>query len=338
MNLDDLATLQNLDSARLLTAIDALPSQITAAWEAGASLQLPETWRTPRHAVLAGLGPALVAAEMAASRLAGLCPVPLLVWGDYDAPAFVGPESVVLALSPDGDDDETLSAALMARERGAHVAALTRGGDLAAAAHAGGWPAGDLCGGASAQAASGPLAVGLLGVLSQLGLGPDLSAEVQGAAAAVSDQQASFRAEAPVTRNPAKRMAGQFMDRVPLIIAAEPLAPVARHWKNQVNLLAKAPAFFEVVPDMDHNSIAGTLQPESLVSKYMVLELRTTHAHARAQWLADQTRTVFMTAGFNTDAIDGLGPSPLAHMLTALHYGDYTAFYLAMCYGIDPRI
>jgi glucose/mannose-6-phosphate isomerase len=23
-------------------------------------------------------------------------------------------------------------------------------------------------------------------------------------------------------------------------------------------------------------------------------------------------------------------------MLTALHYGDYVAYYLAMCYGVDP--
>jgi glucose/mannose-6-phosphate isomerase len=43
-----------------------------------------------------------------------------------------------------------------------------------------------------------------------------------------------------------------------------------------------------------------------------------------------------MTAGFNTDAIEGVGRSPLAHMLTALHYGDYVAYYLALCYGVDP--
>ena len=28
----------------------------------------------------------------------------------------------------------------------------------------------------------------------------------------------------------------------------------------------------------------------------------------------------------------------LAHMLTALHYGDYMSFYLAICYGADPSL
>jgi glucose/mannose-6-phosphate isomerase len=245
---------------------------------------------------------------------------------------------VVIAMSPDGDDEETVSAAQAARERGAHVLALTRGGALAAAAHAGGWPSSDPCGGAPALASTGPMAVGLSAVLARLGLGPDFSAEVQGAAEALRAQQADFRAETPVTRNPAKRMAGQFMDRIPFIFAPEPLAAVARHWKSQVNLMAKSPAMCDVVPEMDHHTIAGTLHPESLSTKYMVLALRTAFAHERDQWLADQTRTVYMTAGFNTDAVDGTGSSPLAHMLTALHYGDYAAFYLAMCYGIDPRI
>ena len=43
-----------------------------------------------------------------------------------------------------------------------------------------------------------------------------------------------------------------------------------------------------------------------------------------------------MTAGFNTDVIRGIGPSPLAQLLTGLHYGDYVSYYLAMAYGVDP--
>jgi glucose/mannose-6-phosphate isomerase len=42
-----------------------------------------------------------------------------------------------------------------------------------------------------------------------------------------------------------------------------------------------------------------------------------------------------MTSGFNTGRLKP-GQSPLAHMLTTLHYGDYVAYYLAMAYGVDP--
>ena len=41
-------------------------------------------------------------------------------------------------------------------------------------------------------------------------------------------------------------------------------------------------------------------------------------------------------ADANTDIIDARGDSPLAHIWTTLHFGDYTAYYLAMTYGVDP--
>ena len=38
----------------------------------------------------------------------------------------------------------------------------------------------------------------------------------------------------------------------------------------------------------------------------------------------------------NTDVYDAQGKSPLVHIWTTLHFGDYMAYYLAMIYGVDP--
>jgi glucose/mannose-6-phosphate isomerase len=43
-----------------------------------------------------------------------------------------------------------------------------------------------------------------------------------------------------------------------------------------------------------------------------------------------------MLEGLNTDFIDARGEGPLAHIWSALHFGDYMAFYLAVAYGVDP--
>ena len=43
-----------------------------------------------------------------------------------------------------------------------------------------------------------------------------------------------------------------------------------------------------------------------------------------------------MLEGVNTDSVDATGDTPLAHQWTALLFGDYVAFYLAMAYEIDP--
>jgi glucose/mannose-6-phosphate isomerase len=156
------------------------------------------------------------------------------------------------------------------------------------------------------------------------------------AVAAMRAQQASLRADTPVTRNPAKRMAGQLMGRITAVFASDYLAPIARRWNGQLTEVAKAWAQFAELPEMNHNQVVGTMYPAELVSKFMVLFLRSAHDHPRNRRRAQVTREIYMTSGFNTDEIEAQGQSPLAHMLTALHYGDYAAYYLAMAYGVDP--
>jgi glucose/mannose-6-phosphate isomerase len=43
-----------------------------------------------------------------------------------------------------------------------------------------------------------------------------------------------------------------------------------------------------------------------------------------------------MQEGLCTDFVDARGDTPLANLWTALHLGDYVAYYLALLYEIDP--
>jgi glucose/mannose-6-phosphate isomerase len=45
---------------------------------------------------------------------------------------------------------------------------------------------------------------------------------------------------------------------------------------------------------------------------------------------------VLMVEGFNTDVIQAAGESRMAQQWSMLHFGDYTAYYLAMAYQVDP--
>jgi glucose/mannose-6-phosphate isomerase len=68
----------------------------------------------------------------------------------------------------------------------------------------------------------------------------------------------------------------------------------------------------------------------------MVLFLRASLNHPRNLLRIKATRQIFMVEGFNTDIVDAQGETRLAQQWTCLHYGDYTSFYLAMAYGVDP--
>ena len=66
------------------------------------------------------------------------------------------------------------------------------------------------------------------------------------------------------------------------------------------------------------------------------LFLRAASDHPRNALRARITRQTFMLEGLNTDVYMAHGQSSLAHMWTAIHFGDYMAYYLAIAYAIDP--
>jgi glucose/mannose-6-phosphate isomerase len=142
-------------------------------------------------------------------------------------------------------------------------------------------------------------------------------------------QQETLRAQVPVAQNPAKRIAGQLVWRWVNVYGSGLLAPVARRWKTQLNELAKASAGFKFLPEADHNALAGLENPAALMQT-MTLFLCSPTDHARNRLRVDLTRHEFMLAGLNTDVYRANGESRLAHLWTALHFGDYLAYYLAM--------
>jgi glucose/mannose-6-phosphate isomerase len=176
----------------------------------------------------------------------------------------------------------------------------------------------------------------LLAVLTRLGLLVDPSDEVISAVRAMKSQQQALMAESPISANLAKRMAGQLMDRWPMIIGGGLLAPVARRWRTQISEVGKALAQFEELPEADHNMVAGVMRPEALLQRAMVVFLNASTEHPRLQLRVRATRNVMMVEGFNTDVMEAQGDTRLAQQWTSLHLGDYTAFYLAMGYGVDP--
>jgi glucose/mannose-6-phosphate isomerase len=144
-------------------------------------------------------------------------------------------------------------------------------------------------------------------------------------------------ASVPVVHNPSKRYGGQLVGRWVSVYGAGLLAPVARRWKGQINELAKAAANFEFLPEADHNAFAALINPpDLLMPRTMTLFLRCAADHPRNRLRQEQTRQGFMLEGLNVDGYEARGEGPLAQMWTAIHFGDYMAFYLAIAYQVDP--
>jgi glucose/mannose-6-phosphate isomerase len=333
--MSDVDHFAELDPQGMLAHIDGLPSQLEGAWKLGMSLPWADGPR-PRVVILAGMGGSAIGADLAAAYLAPACPVPLVVWRGYEVPASAGLDALVILSSHSGNTEETLSAFDAARHSQARMLAITTGGELARRCDGDGIPVWRFEHRGQPRAAVGFSFALILSALHRVGLVEAAGGEISIAAEAMRAQQESLLAEVPVAHNPAKRMAGQLMDRHPLIIGGGLLAPVARRWRTQIAEVAKAVAQFEELPEADHNMVAGVGQPDELITRTMAVFLRASLDSPRLAARVEATREVLMVEGFNTDVIEAVGATRLAQQWTCLHFGDYVAYYLAMSYGVDP--
>ena len=336
MDLNNAQAFKDLDPEEMLSHIDGLPDQLEGAWKLGNSLPLP-AWSGIERVVITGMGGSAIGADLLVAYAEAFCSVPVLVHRDYVLPGWAkGPKTLVIASSHSGNTEETLSAFADATQKGCTRLAIATGGALAKAAQDTGAALWTFDHRGQPRAAVGFSFGLLLAAFTRLGLIPDPSEELAEAVQAMRLQQAHIKADVPVTQNPAKRQAGQLLDRWVTVLGSGILSPVARRWKGQISELAKAWAQFEFLPEADHNTLAGSLNPAELLSRTVVLFLKSPADHPRNQLRIEYTQKVLMLDGLATDSYTAKGDAPLANLWTTLHFGDYMAYYLAMLYEVDP--
>jgi glucose/mannose-6-phosphate isomerase len=321
----------------MLSHIDRLPDQLEEAWKAGLSFPLPSTLPRIRRVVIAGMGGSAIGGAILSAYAAPLSDAPITVWRDYLLPAWAkGPETLVIASSKSGNTEETLSAYQAAKKNKCSILAMTTGGKLAADAQKDGVACWKFNYAAQPRSAVGYTFALPCAAAARLGLLPDPARDIALAAAAMRIQKKAIGAGVPAAKNAAKRLALKCAGKSVILFGADCLAPIARRWKGQISEIAKAWAQFEELPELDHNTVAGTVQPKEVIDRAVVIFLRSKFNHPRNNLRVDFTRKLFTRQGWQTEEVKASGSAMLAQMYSILHLGDYTAFYLAMVYGTDP--
>ena len=337
LDLDHLERFRELDSDNLLGWIDSLAAQLEEAYRIGLTLPLPAN-RQYRGVVLTGVGGSIQAADLFSAYAAPFCPLPVALHRDYDLPKWAsGEEVLVVALSLGGNAEETLAAVEAAHQRGCEVLAAGRGGKLIELAEQNDDPFWKVNFAGPPRASVGWFFGYLLALFFRLGLIPDPAQELMAAVETLQAQQAKIGADVPTRQNSAKRLAGQVVARWVSIFGSGMMAAVARRWKAQVNELAKAWAQAETLPDADYNAVEGVTHPEELIPRAYAVFLHSGSDHARNQLRTQLTQQSMLLEGIPTDIITARGATRMEQMWTAVQYGDYFAYYLAMIYGSDPN-
>jgi len=328
--------MERSDSFGALGALWDLPAQCARAFALADNLELSDDGPLT-NVVVTGLGGSAIGGDLLRVWGAGRLSVPVAVNRDYRLPAFVAADSLVFCVSYSGNTEETVAAYREAREKGARVVVLTSGGVLRDLAAADGVPCVGVPGGISPRSATGYLFLPMVKILFRLGLVEDPGPAVRELVTHLEEVRARIGPDVPLERNPAKQLARSLYGRLPVIWgAAGTTEVVAQRFKGQINENAKAPAYWNVLPELDHNEINGFSGPPEVLRLLAVVLLRDPEDHPRVALRMDVTRRIVAEqVGLVTEMTAG-GEGALARTYDLVYRGDYTSVYLAFLYGVDP--
>lgn len=336
MDLNDAQAIRKMDPEGMADRIAEIPRELKAAWEGSAGFSLPPDYRNPTNVVVLGLGGSAIGGDLVRSLVLDEAPVPIEISRDYCPPAYVGPGSLVIASSYSGNTEETLSAYAAARARGAKVVVVSTGGRISALADEHGAPRLSFDYKAQPRAAIAYSVVLLLRILGAAGLIADKQAEVAEAADVLNGMLAALNERVPADRNQAKQLALWLHGKLAVMYGAGLVDGVARRWKGQFNENAKATAFFDVLPELNHNTVVGYRFPTSLPEQIRVIFLESNYVHERVKARYGVTQQLLDQQGIEYRTVTAQGTGKLAQLMSTLFVGDWTSYYLAMLNGVDP--
>ena len=297
---------------------------------------LPQDYSAVNKVVILGMGGSAIGGDLVSSLAASEAKLPVLIHRDYNLPAFVDAQTLVIASSYSGMTVETLVSFEQALKTESKKLVITTGGKLKTMAEARGIPVFTFDYQAQPRTALPYSLLPLLCFLQKLGFTSDKSADVAETVQVLQELSLRINEEVPTAQNPAKQLANSLYGHLTVIYGAGIVSEVARRWKTQINENSKAWAFYEVFPELNHNAIVGYQFPSELASKIMVVMLHSNSLPDRIKLRYRVTCQLLDQYKVSYQVIEGEGTSPLSQIMSLVLFGDYVSYYLAILYKIDP--
>jgi len=289
----------------------------------------------PDGVIVCGMGGSAIGGDVVGACLDGL-PVPYQVVRDYELPAWVSERTLVFAVSYSGNTEETLACVARALARGCRPVCVASGGRLSELAGQRDLPLVTVPAGLQPRAALGFLSAPIGVALEVAGLASGFDEQVAEAIEVIAELGAELVPEVADDDNEAKTIARRLLNCLPVVYGAGVTAPAARRWKGQLNENAKTPAFFNELPELDHNELAGWATNPGVAGRVVLVLLDDPAGDERLR------RRLALTAASVQPRVAGVarvvarGVLPLARLVSSAYVGDFASLYLALLYGVDP--
>jgi len=255
---------------------------------------------------------------------------PVYIHRSYNLPYWINKKCLVICISYSGNTEETLSSFKEALRKNLQVIAITSGGKLA-----------KLC-----QKNKAPLAKIPLGFPPRMALGFQFSALIKilhncqmlrGNLNTILSLEKKLK---PLKLEKKGRiLAKKIRGKIPLIYSSYFQKELARIWKIKFNENSKIPAFANYFPELNHNEMVGfTKNPndQCLMSNFCILMLKDFADHPRILKRMDLTAKILKEKDIPVEFIKLGGRNNLVKIFSNILLSDWTSYYLALNYKVDP--
>lgn len=331
--LDDMNVISQRDTEGALEVAAELPKQSSYVAPIADG---DHDGREISNVIVAGMGGSALAADMLRVILAGQLKVPYEVVKGYDLPEYASENSLVIASSHSGNTEETVSCLGQAIVRGCQIAVMATGGQLA-----------EIAGQHSITFAQIPhdtqprMAViyglrVLLQLLEHFGLiDGSLSAEIAGAEDWLASESRLWNRDNPTNTNYAKQLALIAVGKTGMFYGGTLMAPLAYKWKISWNENAKNTAFWNYLPEFNHNEFIGwTSHP--VEKPFAVFDLVSELEHPQVLKRLSLSDRLLSGLRPKSNVISIQGGSIITQYLWGSVLADFVSIYLAILNGVDP--
>ncbi len=330
LDLNNKEHLQEIDKLDALGTTENLLKQCEAAWNESTALSVPKI-ENISNIVFCGMGASMYGGLVLKSLLGRNLPYPIEIVSDYYLPDYVGKNTLVVLTSYSGTTEEVLSCAEDAKSKEAQMVVVTKGGTLAEFAKDNNLPAyifePELNPNNVPRLGTGYTILGMIGLLNKTGVIDIEDKEIEDALVRLHEKFDEIKQQAFQDH-------AIFVNKIPIIFAAEQLTGNALILRNQLNETSKAFSGFYLLPDLNHHLMEGLQFPSGAPLHF--LALNSANYSDKIKRRLELTEEVVSQNKYPVHEFMTSGQTIYDDFLEVLVYGSFLTLYLGLAYEQNP--
>lgn len=308
--------------------ISGVNDQINEAIEIATNIDFHPAQKEFRNVLICGLGGSGIGGVIISQLLKSDLKIPVTCINDYNIPAFVDKNTLIIASSYSGNTEETIAAVREGMTKHAEICVITSGGELLNMAKANNWNHAVVPGGQQPRAMLTYSIIQQLYLLERYGLINDRRIlNLQRVTAQLEAEKANIISEA-------QELAAKLHNKTVVIYSDSSFGGVGTRFKQQINENSKELCWNHVLPEMTHNELVGWAGGKA---HYAPVYLATDYDHPRTTSRWNISKEVIKNYTQNINEIKAKGDSQIAQIFYLIHFTDWVSWFLSEIKNIDAN-